>query len=41
MLGMSEGTVRIHVSHILAKLGATDRTEAAVQAIARGIVPLE
>ncbi len=39
--GMSEGTVRIHVSHILAKLGATDRTEAAVQAIARGIVSLD
>lgn len=41
VLGMSEGTVRIHVSHILAKLGATDRTEAAVQAIARGIVTLD
>ena len=40
VLGMSEGTVRIHVSHILAKLGATDRTEAAVQAIARGIISL-
>lgn len=36
----SEGTVRIHVSNILAKLGAADRTEAAVQAIERGIVPL-
>lgn len=41
VLGMSEGTVRIHVSHILAKLGATDRTEAAVQAIARGIVSID
>lgn len=36
----SEGTVRIHVSNILAKLGVSDRTEAAVQAIERGIVPL-
>lgn len=36
----SEGTVRIHVSNILAKLGVADRTEAAVQAIERGIVPL-
>lgn len=39
-IGASEGTVRIHVSHILAKLGVADRTQAAVQAIKRGIVPL-
>ncbi|MCU0227918.1 MAG: response regulator transcription factor [Bryobacterales bacterium] len=39
-IGASEGTVRIHVSHILAKLGVTDRTQAALQAIKRGIVPL-
>lgn len=38
-IGASEGTVRIHVSHILAKLGVADRTQAAVQAIKRGIVP--
>lgn len=38
-IGATEGTVRIHVSHILAKLGVTDRTQAAVQAIKRGIVP--
>lgn len=37
---VSEGTVRIHVSNIFAKLGVGDRTEAAVQAIERGIVPL-
>lgn len=41
VLGTSEGTVRIHVSHILEKLGATDRTEAAVIAIERGIVAIE
>jgi DNA-binding NarL/FixJ family response regulator len=41
VLGTSEGTVRIHVSHILDKLGATDRTEAAVIAIERGIVAIE
>ncbi len=41
VLGASEGTVRIHVSHILDKLGATDRTEAAVIAIERGIVAIE
>lgn len=40
LLGTSEGTVRIHVSHILEKLNASDRTEAAVVAIERGIVPL-
>jgi two-component system NarL family response regulator len=40
VIGASEGTVRIHVSNILAKLGVSDRTEAAVQAIERGIVPL-
>ncbi len=39
-IGASEGTVRIHVSHILAKLGVTDRTQAAIQAIKRGIVHL-
>ena len=38
--GISEGTVRIHVSNILSKMGVSDRTEAAVQAIERGIVPL-
>jgi two-component system NarL family response regulator len=41
VLGSSEGTIRIHISNILHKLKATDRTEAAVQAIARGIIPLE
>lgn len=39
-IGASEGTVRIHVSHILAKLGVADRTQAALQAIKRGIVHL-
>lgn len=38
-IGAREGTVRIHVSHILAKLGVANRTQAAVQAIERGIVP--
>jgi len=41
LLCLREGTVRIHVSNILAKLGASDRTEAAVQAIARGIICLD
>ncbi len=40
-LGVSEGTIRIHVSHILGKLGVSDRTQAAVAAIERGIVHLD
>jgi two-component system, NarL family, response regulator len=40
ILQASEGTIRIHVSNILSKMGVADRTEAAVQAIERGIVPL-
>lgn len=35
-LFLSEGTVRNHVSSILAKLGVTDRTQAAVVAIQHG-----
>ena len=37
-LGISEGTVKIHVTNILGKLGAADRTEAVTTAIRRGIV---
>ena len=36
-LFLSEGTVRNHVSAILAKLGASDRTQAAVIAIQHGL----
>jgi DNA-binding NarL/FixJ family response regulator len=36
-LFLSEGTVRNHVSAILAKLGVTDRTQAAVVAIQHGL----
>ncbi len=38
MLGVSAGTVRTHVSRILDKLGAADRTEASTVAIRRGLV---
>ncbi len=41
VLGASEGTIRIHVSNILDKLGAADRTEAAVLAIQRGIIHVD
>jgi DNA-binding NarL/FixJ family response regulator len=37
-LFVSEGTVKGHVNHILAKLGASGRTEAARIAMKRGIV---
>jgi DNA-binding NarL/FixJ family response regulator len=38
-LAVSMGTVKIHVEHILAKLGAAGRTEAAVRAVEMGMVP--
>lgn len=37
-LSLSEGTVKFHVNNILAKLGARDRTQAATEAIRRGLV---
>jgi two-component system, NarL family, response regulator len=40
-LGLAEGTVRIHLSHIFEKLGVHDRTQAAVVALQRGFVHLE
>ena len=38
MLSKSEGTVKNHVSNILAKLGVRDRTRAVLKAIAAGLV---
>ena len=37
-LVISANTVKAHVEHILAKLGVSDRTQAAVQAVQRGYV---
>jgi DNA-binding NarL/FixJ family response regulator len=37
-LVISLGTVKIHVEHILAKLGAADRTQAAVRASELGLL---
>jgi NarL family two-component system response regulator LiaR len=37
-LGISEKTVKAHVGHVLAKLGVTDRTQAAVLAVKEGLV---
>ncbi|HST67482.1 MAG TPA: response regulator transcription factor [Mycobacteriales bacterium] len=36
---LSEGTVKNHVTSILAKLGARDRTQAALRASALGLIP--
>lgn len=38
-LWISEATVKSHVSHILAKLGQPDRTQAIVRAMRLGLVP--
>ena len=41
VLDITEGTVKLHVSSILAKLAVGDRTEAVTVALQRGIVQLE
>jgi len=37
-LGVSEKTVKTHVGHVLAKLGVSDRTQAALHAVRAGLV---
>jgi DNA-binding NarL/FixJ family response regulator len=37
-LGISEKTVKTHVGHLLAKLGVSDRTQAAMLAVREGLV---
>lgn len=39
-LGLSDHTAKFHVAQILAKLGATSRTEAVTIGIRRGLVPV-
>jgi two-component system NarL family response regulator len=39
-LALAIGTVKVHVNNILDKLGARDRTEAAMLAIRKGLVRL-
>lgn len=41
VLQIAEVTVKLHVGHILAKLKASDRTQAATTALRRGILHLE
>lgn len=39
-LFISEGTVKVHIKHIMEKLGANDRTQAITIAVRRGIIRL-
>ena len=39
-LFISEGTVKVHIKHIMGKLGANDRTQAITIAVRRGIIHL-
>ena len=40
-LGVVEGTVKIHITNIFSKLGVSDRTQALIEAIKRGIVEVD
>ncbi len=40
-LGVSAKTIKTHMSHLLAKIGCRNRTEAALYAIRTGLVTLE
>lgn len=40
-LGLGEETIKTHVSNVLAKLGVSDRTQAAVHALRRGLVSID
>ncbi len=39
-LGVVEGTVKIHIANIFNKLGVSDRTQALIEAIKRGIIQI-
>jgi DNA-binding NarL/FixJ family response regulator len=41
LIGRTEGTVKVHLKNILAKLGVEDRTEAVTLALQRGIIHLD
>ena len=39
-LSMGEETVKAHLKHVFAKLGVSDRTEAAMMAVQKGLIKL-
>lgn len=41
VIGRTEGTIKVHLKNILAKLGVGDRTEAVTLALQRGIIHLD
>jgi DNA-binding NarL/FixJ family response regulator len=41
VLGVTPGTVKVHLKNISTKLGSTDRTEAVTIALQRGFIQLE
>ena len=41
VIGRSEETVKVHLKHLMAKLGVDDRTEAVTVAMQRGIIHLD
>jgi DNA-binding NarL/FixJ family response regulator len=41
VIGRAEATVKVHIKHIMAKLGVSDRTEAVTLALQRGILHLD
>ena len=40
-IGRTEATVKVHLKHVMAKLGVQDRTEAVTLALQRGIIHLD
>ena len=41
VIGRTEGTVKVHLKHVMAKLGVDDRTEAVTLGLQRGIIHLD
>jgi len=41
VIGRTEGTVKVHLKHLMAKLGVDDRTEAVTLGLQRGIIHLD
>jgi DNA-binding NarL/FixJ family response regulator len=41
VIGRTDETVKVHLKHVMAKLGVEDRTEAVTLALQRGIIHLE